>query len=195
MIKSTRIRLGLSCARDFKSEAAAVMPGGSDNSIDFPRLLVCATNIVFACELYLRAFLLMEGKEAEDTHNVWSLYRKIEKTNKEMVEKRYESILANLELSDVDLRGIVVLVRYTGEITKNDVDYTRSIFENELYRLSDVLVATSESYSGWRYIFERRPVSRKHFCLYYAQLLCLCEAIDGIAWRTIQERERKEEID
>lgn len=57
--------------------------------VQFPGMVICA----FACELYLKCLLVIEGKKPAKDHNLAKLFGRLEASNKEKIEAEWGRML------------------------------------------------------------------------------------------------------
>jgi len=154
-------------------------------------LVYLAVNLIFACESYLKTFVMMSNKTIPENHNLWKIYKVISAEARAVIEKEYYAEIAKRP----NRRSLHTLLSLEPHIPKDDL--VSRLRKNEeispkgsFDSLDRILKDTGDSYHAWRYLFESEPSKDKEkvLRLHYDHLDCLCIACHGIILRSIAKK-------
>ena len=155
----------------------------------FGDLAVCATNLAFALEIYLKCLRTQVGlpvRPQASGHDLWALYkdlppqikREIEKRYEREIEKRYERARTHPNLAYASI---------TFALSKRPGTPIWSDFSKKSMRLGNVLERSKNVFVTWRYVFEFRKAedddSHQLHEFEYLLLLLACVAINAVILR------------
>jgi hypothetical protein len=168
----------LACAEAFQKLAEDLIPGigtAKEGSYDvmttkMADVVVCATNLGFALELYLKGLLkqlALEVPTGHDGHNLHLLYDKMPQRVRTLIESRYDEALP--------LHG------------HESITFAKGLLEEPgwndykvLPRLPDLLEKSKDLFQSWRCIFEFSPPegsSHQFHEFAYGPLLCAAKVL------------------
>jgi HEPN domain-containing protein len=141
-------------------------------SDEFGDLVVCATNLAFALELYLKALLTQFDFPVAQNHDLRALYDGLPQLIRELIEGVYNKALLD-EVRRMEGRTSVVIAWGPLE---------RPLFQDskEWPALPDVLARSKDLFQSWRYAFEFSPPDGNpyHFRQFeYCFLRCAAEVL------------------
>ena len=156
------------------------LPEGSDG-IHNPALgdlAVCATNLAFALEIYLKCLRAQLGLPQARGHDLWELYRGLPPNTKNEIERRYERGRTNPSSAYASIT--FSLSRRPDTPAWEDLSLVSM-------KLGDVLKRSKDVFVSWRYVFEVRNAeddgSRQLHRFEYLLLLLACVAINAVILR------------
>lgn len=180
--------IAASCARYTALEVQNVFSNWSTPQKIHPPLheiIFCASNLAFACELYLKSCCVAcTNHPAPTGHKLKPIFENVPKPDRKEILEIYERIFdlkyKNLENGEIWLK-------------LSDAPPPK---EKRPATLIEVLEHYSSSYQDWRYIFalSKKTSPSNLRCLHYSRLMCLCEAIDRFLQNRFPEIIRKSEI-
>ena len=139
----------------------------------FGDLAVCATNLAFALEIYLKCLRAQLGLPQARGHDLWELYSDLPSRIKSAIETRYERGRTNPSPAYASIS--FALTRRPDKLIWQDLGLASMKLEDVLKRSKDVFVS-------WRYIFEFRNAedenSHEVHRFEYLLLLLGCVAIN-----------------
>jgi hypothetical protein len=111
-------------------------------------VVVFATNLTFAIELYLKSLLMLCNLNVPRTHNLIDLYEKLPRPVIEIIESTYDASW----LKQANELGVHMGFTFTKGPTKTpEWDNYR-----ERFTLSNLLARSRNLFVDWRYVFEFR---------------------------------------
>jgi len=142
------------CGEAFQRVAEELIPSipltkaGSFKAInnEAGNIIVCASNLAFAIELYLKALLLHLDLEVPRTHDLSELYEKVPKQVRQLMESVYKEALPGQVRQ---LGGHVSITFAKGPRREPLWDD-----DNRTLVLSDLLMRSKNLFESWRYVFE-----------------------------------------
>lgn len=185
--------LALACADSFLRMAksfidperiATDLPEGSVGTIgqEHGDLAVCASNLAFALEIYLKTLRTQIGLPARPSHgsghDLWNLYKGLPTQVKKQIEDRYE-------------RGRTTPSPTYASITfsfgRRPEPPVWADASEQSMELGEVLKRSKDVFVSWRYVFEiEEPTDEHRHQLYtfeYLLLLFACHAINAVILR------------
>jgi hypothetical protein len=153
-------------------------------SDEFGDLVVSATNLAFALELYLKALLTQLDLPVAQNHDLRGLYDGLPQSVRELIEGVYDKALLD-EVRRMDGRTSVVIA--WGPLERPSFQDSR-----EWPALPDVLARSKDLFQSWRYAFEFSPPdgSPYHFRQFeYCFLRCAAEVLRVEATMRLSEEE------
>jgi hypothetical protein len=179
--KKRLAHVALMCGEAFQRSAERLIPriwelkeGSSaiTMSDEFGDLVVCATNLAFALELYLKALLTQHDLPVAQNHDLRALYDGLPQTVRELIESVYNKALKD-EVGRMEARTSILIAWGPSE---------RPLFQDskEWPALPDVLARSKDLFQSWRYAFEFSPPdgSPYHFRQFeYCFLRCAAEVV------------------
>jgi len=170
----------LACGEAFQNLAEEIIPKISvikeDPSQDMPpelaEVVVCATNLGFAIELYLKALLIHLDLPVPYVHDLRALYDAIPQPVRAIIENVYDAELPD-EVRRLHGRVSITLAKGSKKNPRWD-DYRVSL------ALPDLLTRSRDLFDSWRYIFEfTQPTDNPHQLheFEYGLLRCAAEAM------------------
>ncbi len=181
--------LALVCADSFLKTAQSFidiekisrkLPEGSDG-IYAPALgdlAVCATNLAFAVEIYLKCLRAQLGLPQARGHDLWELYGDLPSHTKREIERRYERGRTNPSPAYASIT--FSLSRRPNKPAWQDLSVASM-------KLGDVLKRSKDVFVSWRYVFEFRNAkdddSHQLHTFEYLLLLLACVAINAVILR------------
>lgn len=160
-------------------------PADQRASLPIHEIIFCATNLVFATELYLKATCIAcSGKPPPGGHRLLTIFNNIPKADRGEITSGYDDLFAS---KYGQLGNGEVWLRLSDDDLPTDKRPTN---------LMEVLNHYSTSYEDWRYIFaiHKNASSSNLRGLHYSRLMCLCEAIDKYLQSRFPEVVRQNEI-
>ena len=176
--------MALACADGFLKAAHAFidplkiqqeLPEGPNGTYGpaFGDLVVCATNLGFALELYLKCLHAQLGLRIPVGHDLWKLYEDLPSHIKAEIEDRYESGRTKPSPTHAAI---------TLALSKTQSPPTWVDFNQLSMKLGDVLKRSKNLFVAWRYVFEFKypegADSRQTHTFEYLPLLFGCVAIN-----------------
>jgi len=151
----------------------ARLPEGSSRKIPpaMGDLAVCATNLAFAAELYLKAAHMKLGRTPPVGHDLWKLFAGLPKPFRLSVERRYVRLFNSLPLP---LLGSITVARGPEASPDWKAESPRD------YSLERMLKRSRAAFESWRYLFEVEiHVSQTYefHTIDYLPLHLVCEAL------------------
>lgn len=150
----SEIEMALSCGESFQHQAVVIIPNihlieegkalVRDGRLGF--VVVCATSLSFAIELYLKSMLMICNLKVPKTHNLRELYNKLPHSAKKSIEDVYNTNC--LEIAR-DLNGHMGFTLAKGPIETPEWDDSKKRFT-----LPKLLVRSKDLFTSWRYVFE-----------------------------------------
>jgi len=136
-------------------------------------MVVCATNLGFAIELYLKALLTQLDLPVPQVHDLRTLYDAIPQPVRELIESVYDTALPD------QVRQLYGRVSFT--IAKGPIEEPpRDDYTKVSLALPDVLARSRDLFQSWRYIFEFIQPEDSPYQIHqfeYGLLWCAAEAI------------------
>lgn len=181
--------LALVCADSFLKTAQSFidtqkikreLPEGSDgiNNPALGDLAVCATNLAFAIEIYLKCLRAQLGLQHARGHDLWDLYNDLPDHIKSEIETRYERGRNNPSPAHASIT--FSLSRRPDAPAWQDLSLASM-------KLGDVLKRSKDVFVSWRYVFEVRKAedddSHQLHTFEYLLLLLACVAINAVILR------------
>lgn len=181
MKKHSEIQVALTCGEAFQRLAEELIPRiGSTKeessqamSNELGDIVVCAANLAFAIELYLKALLMLLDSPVPQVHDLRVLYDKISQQVRELIEHVYDAKWPE-QARQLHGRVSVTLAKGPREEPLWD-DYTK-----ESLALPDLLARSKNLFQSWRYIFEFCQPNDSSYQFHqfeYGLLWCAAEAI------------------
>lgn len=180
------VEMTLACAESFQKPSEAFIKralkkdgiakdlpeGGLEEAHEqnFGNLVVCATNLSFALELYLKSLLALLGLQVPNTHDLLKLYNNLPSEIKSEIEERYERGRTTPSPVHASITVAKAIRPETPKWSDNTV---------ESKALANVLERSKDMFKTWRYIFEGQP-KEEGFHSYkfeYLLLLFACVAV------------------
>lgn len=143
----------------------------------FGDLAVCATNLAFALEIYLKCLRTQLGLPPARGHDLWELYRDLPSHIKSEIESRYERGRTNPSPAYASIT--FSLSRQPHKLNWQDLSLASM-------KLGDVLKRSKDVFVSWRYVFEVRNAEDNSHELHtfeYLLLLLACVAINAVILR------------
>jgi hypothetical protein len=170
----------LACGEAFQNLAEEIIAKigtiKEDPSQDMPPeladVVVCATNLGFAIELYLKALLIHLDLQAPHVHDLRALYDAIPQPVRAIIENVYDAALPD-EVRQLHGRVSITLAKGPIEKPRWD-DYRVSL------GLPDLLRRSRDLFQSWRYIFEfsqHKDSPHQFHQFEYGLLRCAAEAM------------------
>lgn len=180
MKEHSEVQAALTCGEAFQRLAEELIPRIGSTKEEFSQamsnelgdIVVCAANLAFAIELYLKALLMPLDLKVPQVHNLRDLYDKIPQPVRELIESVYETAWPD-QARQLRGRVSVTLAKGPREEPLWD-DYTKS------FALPDLLARSRNLFQSWRYIFEFRQPNDSSYQFHqfeYGLLWCAAEAI------------------
>jgi len=181
MKRHSEIQAAFACGEAFQRLAEELIPKiGSTKeessqamSNELGDIVVCAANLAFAIELYLKALLMLLNLPVPQVHDLRDLYDKIPQRVRELIESVYETAWSEQARQ---LRGRVSVTLAKGPREEPPWnDYTK-----ESLVLPDLLARSKNLFQSWRYIFEFHQPNDSSYQFHqfeYGLLWCAAEAI------------------
>lgn len=178
--KHSEVQAAFTCGEAFQRVAEELIPEiGSIKerpsqamSNELGDLVVCAANLAFAIELYLKSLLKLLDLNVPQTHNLRALYDSIPQSVRTIIEDVYDTKWPEQVRQ---LRGRVSFTLAKGPLEKPQwEDYTVSP------ALPDLLARSKDLFQSWRYVFEFRQPNASAYQFHqfeYGLLWCVAEAI------------------
>lgn len=184
--------MALACADSFRRTAESFidverirrdLPEGPIGTYGqaFGDLAVCATNLAFALEIYLKCLRTQVGLPARSRgsgHDLWELYEGLPPQIKSEIEERYERGRTNPHPAHASI---------TFAIGRSPDPPIWSDFSKKLMELGEVLKRSKDVFVSWRYVFEVRKSENdstyQQHTFEYLLLLLACAAIDAVILR------------
>lgn len=174
--------VALRCAEAFQRSAEKCIPSipemerGSLPPSSVPGrlgdLVVCATNLSFAIELYLKALLVQLNCSFKPCHDLHYLYSQMPGRVRATMESVYDAF-GRKQLLAGALRSITLAKGAPDEPSWDD--YTKTS-----RGLPDLLKRSKDLFQSWRYIFEFSPLpdaAHEFFVFEYDLLWCAAETM------------------
>ena len=148
----------------------------------FGDLAVCATNLAFALEIYLKCLRTQVGLPARPPkaggHDLWELYNGLPLQIKKEIEERYERGRTH----PIPTYASITFAMSQRSGTPNWPDFSK-----ESMKLGDVLKRSKNVFIAWRYVFEFKNTkddsSHQLLTFEYLLLLLICVAINAVILR------------
>lgn len=144
----------------------------------FGDIAVCATNLAFAIEIYLKCLRAELGLPQARGHNLYELYRDLPPRVKNEIESRYERGRTNPSPTYASIT--FALSRQPGNPIWQDLGLLSM-------KLGDVLKRSKDVFVSWRCVFEVRNAedddARQLHTFEYLLLLLACVAINAVILR------------
>lgn len=177
----SEVQAALTCGEAFQRLAEELIPRiGSTKeessqamSNELGGIVVCAANLAFAIELYLKALLMLLDLKVAQVHNLRVLYDRIPQSVRELIESVYETAWPDQARQ---LRGRVSITLAKGPREEPPWDD----YNKESLTLPDLLARSKNLFQSWRYIFEFRQPNDSSYQFHqfeYGLLWCAAEAI------------------
>jgi hypothetical protein len=143
-------------------------------SNELGNLVACATNIVFAIELYLKALLTQLDLPVPQVHDLRALYDAIPQPVRALIESVYDTALPK-QARQLHGRVSITLAKGKGLLEEPRWDdYKVSL------ALPDLLARSRDLFQSWRYIFEFSQPEHSAYQFHqfeYGLLWCAAESI------------------
>ncbi|MBN2020294.1 MAG: hypothetical protein JW749_08720 [Sedimentisphaerales bacterium] len=160
-------------AKEFIPRIGAIKENSSQvMSSELGDLVVCATNLGFAIELYLKALLMWLDLPVPHEHDLRLLYDRIPQSVRAIIENVYDTALPD------QVRQLYGRVSFT--IAKGPLEEPRWDGYKVSTSLPDVLARSRDLFPSWRYIFEftqHEDIPYQFHQFEYGFLWCAAEAI------------------
>ena len=174
--RDTRVALG--CAEAFEQAGERFVTRIGDDvkrrtpapPTNIGRLVVSATNIAFALELYIKTLLAEMQVNVPRGHDLGKLYAEIPRAVRDEIQKSY----ATFRQAWYGRRASVTIAK--GPLTPPRWDDSRGLSND----IEPVLIRSGDVFSSWRYIYEFTEPDQAGYQFHrleYACLLCACRAI------------------
>lgn len=180
--KERDAKLAFVCGEAFQRQAGEIIPRisaikeGSEQSLsnELGDVVVCATNLAFALELFIKAILVHLDLEVPEMHDLSALYKRIPDQVKAIIEDTYHAKLPE------QLRALPYH-RFTFATWKRPLAGPHFDDKTRLSSsLPDLLARSSNLFQSWRYLFEfSQPDDNpyQYHLFEYALLWCATEAV------------------
>jgi HEPN domain len=135
-------------------------------------LVVCATNLAFAVELYLKGLLIQLGLDVPMDHNLRNLYGAVPQSVRTMIESTYDTALPD------ELRRLAGHVSFT--LAKGPLEAPQWNDYKVSLALPDLLARSKDLFVSWRYVFEFCPPEGNSYQVRqfeYGLLRCAAEVL------------------
>jgi hypothetical protein len=109
-------------------------------------VVVCATNLAFAAELYLKGLLIQLGQDVPMSHNLQKLYGAIDQPVRLLIESVYNKALPG------EIQRLGGLVSFM--FAKGPLEQPRWNEYKVSKNLPDLLARSKDLFISWRYVFE-----------------------------------------
>jgi hypothetical protein len=146
------------CGEAFQRQAERLIPGiwavkeGSSAIVmsdELGDVVVCATNLAFALELYLKALLTQLGLPVAQNHDLRVLYDGLPQSVRKLIEGVYDKALPdNVRRMD----GHTSFVLAWGPLERPPFEDSKT-----WPALPDVIARSRDLFQSWRYAFEFSP--------------------------------------
>jgi hypothetical protein len=147
----------------------------------FGDLAVCATNLAFAIEIYLKCLRAQVGLPARSQgsgHDLWKLYEDLPVHTKKEIEERYERGRTHPHPAYASI---------TFALSRSPKPPVWSDLADELMNLAEVLKRSKDVFVSWRYVFEVNDsygkTGHQQHTFEYLLLLLACVAINAVILR------------
>jgi hypothetical protein len=144
----------------------------------FGDLAVCATNLAFGLEIYLKCLRTQLGLPPARGHDLWELYKDLPSHIRSEIESRYERGRTNPSPAYASIT--FALSRQPDKLDWQDLN-------RKSMTLGDVLKRSKDVFVSWRYVFEIRNAgnndSHQLHTFEYLLLLLACVAINTVILR------------
>lgn len=166
-------------AESFILEKFKSLPKGDLNAWDpiLGEIAVCATNLAFALEIYLKCLRLQVGlppRAADgDGHDIWRLYKELPGHVREDIEARYE----RGRTQPYPTHASISFALQHSPVAPNWNDNAGKSME-----LEEVLKRSKDTFVSWRYVFEIQKPDQDHGkrqTFEYLLLFFACVAINA----------------
>jgi len=180
MKERSKVQAALMCGEAFQQLSKKFIPSiglikdepHQAMSNELGDLVVCATNLAFAIELYLKALLILLDLEVPKEHDLRLLYDKIPQPVRKLIESIYDTALPE---QVHQLHGRVSVTLAKGPLEKPQWDDSPKSLA-----LPDLLARSKSLFQSWRYIFEFRQPHGSSYQFHqfeYGPLWCAAEVI------------------
>jgi hypothetical protein len=135
-------------------------------------VVVCATNLAFAIELFLKALLIQLNLPVPISHDLYALYKKIPQPVQTIINDVYNTKFPE-QLRNRQKHGFTLAL---GSLEEPQWDDYKKVSAS----LPDLLTRSKDIYQSWRYVFEfRKPKDSpyQYHKFEYLLLWCAAEAI------------------
>ena len=177
--RSRDTSVSLDCAEAFQGTAEPflariaedVKGGGPQPISQIGDLVVAASNLAFAVELYIKTLLAQLKQDVPKGHHLGKLYWSIPEYVRDGIEKSWRTILKRDRYGK---RGSITIAK--GPTDPPIWDESRS----GAICLEEVLDRSEDVFSSWRYIYEFTRPSQSNYQFHhfeYGSLLSACKAI------------------
>jgi hypothetical protein len=173
-------RLAFASARMFQNTASPGLEilrepiADAPQNLDLPSYICLATNLIFACELFLKVGLVLQGTSPPRTHNLYDLFRRLYDAKQSELNSAYEDKMRN-HPEGVAKSHTVFLYNATGMLPPEHEPES-----SEPTRLQNVLKDTGDSYNTWRYLFQSLTRTPEHLMItfHHVPLHIFCQTMD-----------------
>lgn len=158
--------MALHCADSFRETAESYileklrnLPKGDLSFWDrsFGDIAVCATNLAFALEIYLKCLRIQVGLSPRpasgDGHDLWQLYKELPHKVRREIEARYEKGRT---------RPSPIHASITFAMQRTPLPPNWHASQEKSMEIGEVLKRSSNTFVTWRYVFEIQAPDRRH---------------------------------
>ena len=141
-------------------------------------LIVSATTLVLATELYLKSLLFLLGTDVAETHNLWDIFKRLPTEVKQGIENEFKARFvssANQPDGANQPHGLKVAIWVRGQSEKPALSDTPQEWKRDL---KSILRDSRNAFVSWRYLYEMGQEGKHVFFNYeYGSLGLLCEIV------------------
>jgi len=181
MKKHSEIQAAFTCGEAFQRTAEELIPMIGSTKVESSKamsnelgyIVVCAANLAFAIELYLKTLLMLFDLKVPQVHNLHYLYDKIPRSVRKLIESVYETAWPD-QVRQLHGRVAVTLAKGLSEKPRWDN------YNKKQLALPDLLARSKDLFQSWRYIFEFRLPKHSSYQFHqfeYGLLWCAAEVI------------------
>jgi hypothetical protein len=141
--------------------------------------VVTSVNLIFACETYLKLGLMLHGIVVPKTHDLHRVFSSYPNDLQTILEGKYSESLQRIDVSQISTFWDVQVAPVDPQAVIRPLRRTTE----EALDLRKALLATSDSYHNWRYLYQRHPTKTIRATCCHVALETLCEVLDEMAAR------------
>lgn len=146
--------------------------------LNLPALIFLATNLTFACEVFLKIAVYLEKREVASGHNLKDIYLKLSPHNRKILSENFNKNVGSLP-DEPNLRVIFIRTRIEYAPPSDEPSLDEVLKNRESAKdLSEFLGMVGSSYNYWRYIFQNSTEKTNHYEFHYHSLCTLCQMLD-----------------